>query len=149
MQRTFSSQSRQNVIRHYPNYISAMPLLNLPVMYEQPVFPAEKISLGGTVPLSTWQAKPVEPQQGVKLEGASSISSRRSRVTFIFLSANKSRDVPRRGDGWWVSGDDGGVCFRTVALSKVSGNELLVWTAGKNRVKRSPAQRSCGLTVLA
>ncbi|BDZ04679.1 hypothetical protein MUTS16_57520 [Escherichia coli] len=37
----------------------------------------------------------------------------------------------------------------TVALSKVSGNELLVWTAGKNRVKRSPAQRSCGLTVLA
>ncbi len=126
-----------------------MPLLNLPVITEQPVFTAEKISTCGTVPLSLWQAKPVEPQQGVKLEGASAISSRRSRATSIFLSANKSRTVSRRSDGGWVSGDDGGVCSDTVALSKVSGNELLVWTAGKNRVKRSPAQRSCGLTVLA
>ncbi len=126
-----------------------MPLLNLPVCTEQPVFTAEKISTGGTVPFPLWQAKPVEPQQGVKLEGASAISSRRSRVTSIFLSANKSGTVPRRGDGRWISGDDGGVCSDTVALSKVSGNELLVWTAVKNRGKRSRDQRSCGLTVLA
>ncbi len=124
-----------------------MPLLNLPLCTEQPVFPAEKISLGGTVRYPLWQAKPVEPQQGVKLEGHPAISSRRSRVTFIFLSANRAGTVPRRGDGWWVSGDDGGFVSDTVALSKVSGNELLVWTRVKNRVKRSPAQRSCGLTV--
>ncbi len=149
MQRTFSSQSRQNVTQGYPNYSSVMPLLNLPVMYRTPVFTAEKISTCGTVPLSTMAAKPVEPQQGVKLEGASSNFTRRSRATSIFLSANKSRDCIRRSDGGWVSGDDGGVCFRYRALSKVSGNELLVWTAGKKQVKRSPAQRSCGLTVLA
>ena len=47
MQRTFSSQSRQNVTQALLNYISAMPLLNLPLCT------AEKISLGGTVPLST------------------------------------------------------------------------------------------------
>ncbi len=122
-----------------------MPLLTFPLCTEQPVFPAEKISLGGQFRYPLWQAKPVEPQQGVKLTAHPAISSRRSRVTFIFLSATRAGTVPRRGDGWWVSGDDVVFVSDTVALSKVSGKELLVGPRVKNRVKRSPAQRSCGL----
>ncbi len=106
-----------------------MPLLNLPLCTEQPVFPAEKYPLVEQFRYPLWQAKPFEPQQGVKLEGVS--SNFISPQPGITSSANKSRTVPRRGDGWWVSGDDGGVVSDTVALSKVSGKELLVWTAGK------------------
>ncbi len=103
-----------------------MPLLNLPLCTEQPVFTAEKISTCGTFRYPLWQAKPVEPQQGVKLEAHPAISSRRSRATSIFLSATRAGTVSRRSDGGWVSGDDGVFVSDTVALSKVSGNELLV-----------------------
>lgn len=48
MQRTFSSQSRQNVTQALPE----LQLGNaITLCTEQPVFPAEKISTGGTVPL--------------------------------------------------------------------------------------------------
>ncbi len=59
-----------------------------------------------------WQAKPVEPQQGVKMEGASSnfISPQPGNVACP--RPTRAGTVPRRGDGSWVSGDDGGVCFR-------------------------------------
>ncbi len=39
MQRTFSSQSRQNVTQALPELHLAMPLLNLPVMYRTTSFP--------------------------------------------------------------------------------------------------------------
>ncbi|STP72120.1 alpha-2-macroglobulin family protein [Escherichia coli] len=86
-----------------------------------------------------WQAKPFEPQQGVNWKAHPAISSRRSRVTFIFLSANKSRDCTssRR---WLVGIGRRRWCLfpDTVALSKVSGKELLVWTAGKKQGEAKP-----------
>lgn len=81
-----------------------------------------------------WQAKPVEPQQGVKLEGASSnfISPQPGN---IYIPLGKQEPGL-----YLVEAIVGGyrattVVFvsDTVALSKVSGNELLVWTAGKKQ----------------
>lgn len=97
-----------------------------------------------------WQAKPVEPQQGVKLEGASSnfISPQPGNIYIPLGQQEPGLYLVEAMVGGYRATT---VVFvsDTVALSKVSGNELLVWTAGKNRVKRSPAQRSCGLKVLA
>lgn len=127
-----------------------MPLLNLPLCTEQPVFPAEKISLVKQFRYPLWQAKPFEPQQGVKLEGASSnfISPQPGNIYIPLGQQEPGLYLVEAMVGGYRATT---VVFvsDTVALSKVSGKELLVWTAGKNRVKRSPAQRSCGLTVLA
>ncbi len=51
MQRTFSSQSRQNVTQALPELHLGNAIIKPPLCTEQPVFPAEKISPGGTVPL--------------------------------------------------------------------------------------------------
>ncbi len=97
-----------------------------------------------------WQAKPVEPQQGVKLEGASSnfISPQPGN---IYIPLGKQEPglylVEAMVGGYRATT----VVFvsDTVALSKVSGNELWCGPRVKKQGKRSRDQRSCGLTVLA
>lgn len=97
-----------------------------------------------------WQAKPVEPQQGVKLEGASSnfISPQPGNI-YIPLT-NKSRDCTssRR---WLVGIGRRRWCLFPIPwrLAKCQATSFWCGPRVKNRVKRSPAQRSCGLTVLA
>ncbi len=120
-------------------------------MYRTTSFsPLKKYPLVEQFRYPLWQTKPVEPQQGVKLEGASSnfISPQPGNIYIPLGQQEPGLYLVEAMVGGYRATT---VVFvsDTVALSKVSGNELLVWTRVKNRVKRSPAQRSCGLTVLA
>ncbi len=73
MQRTFSSQSRQNVTQALPELHLGNAIIK-PSRYVQnnQFSPLKKYPLVEQFRYPLWQAKPVEPQQGVKLEGASS-----------------------------------------------------------------------------
>ncbi|ENJ4167972.1 alpha-2-macroglobulin family protein [Escherichia coli] len=135
MQRTFSSQSRQNVTQALPELQLGNAIIK-PSRYVQnnQFSPLKKYPLVEQFRYPLWQAKPVEPQQGVKLEGASSnfISPQPGN---IYIPLGKQEPGL-----YLVEAIVGGyrattVVFvsDTVALSKVSGNELLVWTAGKKQ----------------
>lgn len=93
MQRTFSSQSRQNVTQALPELQLGNAIIK-PSRYVQnnQFSPLKKYPLVEQFRYPLWQAKPVEPQQGVNWKAHPAISFRRSRATSIFLSANKSRD---------------------------------------------------------
>lgn len=86
-----------------------------------------------------WQAKPVEPQQGVKLEGASSnfISPQPGNIYIPLGQQEPGLYLVEAMVGGYRATT---VVFvsDTVALSKVSGNELLVWTAGKKQGEAKP-----------
>ena len=73
MQRTFSSQSRQNVTQALPELQLGNAIIK-PSRYVQnnQFSPLKKYPLVEQFRYPLWQAKPFEPQQGVKLEGASS-----------------------------------------------------------------------------
>ncbi|VDY84334.1 large extracellular alpha-helical protein [Escherichia coli] len=114
MQRTFSSQSRQNVTQALPELQLGNAIIK-PSRYVQnsQFSPAEKISTGGTVPL------PI--MAGYIGRAAARGKTGRRIQQFHFAAAGqhlyssrqtRAGTVPRRGDGGWVSGDDGGVCFR-------------------------------------
>lgn len=135
MQRTFSSQSRQNVTQALPELQLGNAIIK-PSRYVQnnQFSPLKKYPLVEQFRYPLWQAKPVEPQQGVKLEGASSnfISPQPGN---IYIPLGKQEPglylVEAMVGGYRATT----VVFvsDTVALSKVSGNELLVWTAGKKQ----------------
>ena len=113
MQRTFSSQSRQNVTQALPELQLGNAIIK-PSRYVQnsQFSPLKKYPLVEQFRYPLWQATRVEPQQGVKLEGASSnfISPQPGNI-YIPLG-NKSRDCTSSRRWWVVLGDDGGVCFR-------------------------------------
>lgn len=133
MQRTFSSQSRQNVTQALPELQLGNAIIKPSRCVQNNQFsPLKKYPLVKQFRYPLWQAKPFEPQQGVKLEGASS--------TFISPQpGNIYIPLGQQEPGLYlVEAMVGGyrattVVFvsDTVALSKVSGKELLVWTAGK------------------
>ncbi|HAN6034224.1 TPA: alpha-2-macroglobulin family protein, partial [Escherichia coli] len=140
MQRTFSSQSRQNVTQALPELHLGNAIIK-PSRYVQnnQFSPLKKYPLVEQFRYPLWQAKPVEPQQGVKLEGASSnfISPQPGN---IYIPLGKQEPglylVEAMVGGYRATT----VVFvsDTVALSKVSGNELLVWTAGKKQGEAKP-----------
>ncbi len=140
MQRTFSSQSRQNVTQALPELQLGNAIVK-PSRYVQnsQFSPLKKYPLVEQFRYPLWQAKPVEPQQGVKLEGASSnfISPQPGN---IYIPLGKQEPglylVEAMVGGYRATT----VVFvsDTVALSKVSGNELLVWTAGKKQGEAKP-----------
>ncbi|EFO0116501.1 hypothetical protein D0786_08795 [Escherichia coli] len=140
MQRTFSSQSRQNVTQALPELQLGNAIIK-PSRYVQnnQFSPLKKYPLVEQFRYPLWQAKPVEPQQGVKLEGASSnfISPQPGN---IYIPLGKQEPglylVEAMVGGYRATT----VVFvsDTVALSKVSGNELLVWTAGKKQGEAKP-----------
>ncbi len=86
-----------------------------------------------------WQAKPVEPQQGVKLDGASSnfISPQPGNIYIPLGQQEPGLYLVEAMVGGYRATT---VVFvsDTVALSKVSGKELLVWTAGKKQGEAKP-----------
>lgn len=158
MQRTFSSQSRQNVTQALPELQLGNAIIK-PSRYVQnnQFSPLKKYPLVEQFRYPLWQAKPVEPQQGVKLEGASSnfISPQPGN---IYIPLGKQEPglylVEAMVGGYRATT----VVFvsDTVALSKVSGNELLVWTAGKKQGEAKPGSEilwtdglgvmTCGVT---
>ena len=140
MQRIFSSQSRQNVTQALPELQLGNAIVK-PSRYVQnsQFSPLKKYPLVEQFRYPLWQATSVEPQQGVKLEGASSnfISPQPGN---IYIPLGKQEPglylVEAMVGGYRATT----VVFvsDTVALSKVSGNELLVWTAGKKQGEAKP-----------
>ena len=140
MQRSFSSQSRQNVTQALPELQLGNAIIK-PSRYVQnnPFSPLKKYPLVEQFRYPLWQAKPVEPQQGVKLDGASSnfISPQPGNV---YIPLGKQEPGLYLVEAMVGSYRATTVVFvsDTVALSKVSGNELLVWTAGKKQGEAKP-----------
>lgn len=140
MQRTFSSQSRQNVTQALPELHLGNAIIK-PSRYVQnnQFSPLKKYPLVEQFRYPLWQAKPVEPQQGVKLEGASSnfISPQPGNIYIPLGQQEPGLYLVEAMVGGYRATT---VVFvsDTVALSKVSGNELLVWTAGKKQGEAKP-----------
>lgn len=140
MQRTFSSQSRQNVTQALPELHLGNAIIK-PSRYVQnnQFSPLKKYPLVEQFRYPLWQAKPVEPQQGVKLEGASSnfISPQPGNIYIPLGQQEPGLYLIEAMVGGYRATT---VVFvsDTVALSKVSGNELLVWTAGKKQGEAKP-----------
>lgn len=153
MQRAFSYQSRQNVTKALPELQIGNAIIK-PSLYVQnnQFSPLKKYPLVEQFRYPLWQAKPVAPQQGVQLEGASS--------NFIALKpGNIYIPLGKQEPGLYLVEAMVGnyrattVVFvsNTVALSKVSGKELLVWTAGKAQGEAKPGSEilwTDGLGVL-
>ncbi|MBN6321006.1 DUF2300 domain-containing protein [Escherichia coli] len=140
MQRTFSSQSRQNVTQALPELQLGNAIIK-PSRYVQnnQFSPLKKYPLVEQFRYPLWQTKPVEPQQGVKLEGASSnfISPQPGNIYIPLGQQEPGLYLVEAMVGGYRATT---VVFvsDTVALSKVSGNELLVWTAGKKQGEAKP-----------
>lgn len=140
MQRSFSYQSRQNVTQALPELQIGNAIIK-PSRYVQnsQFSPLKKYPLVEQFRYPLWQAKPVAPQQGVKLEGASSnfISPQPGN---IYIPLGKQEPGLYLVEAMIGSYRATTVVFvsNTVALSKVSGNELLVWTAGKTQGEAKP-----------
>lgn len=140
MQRTFSSQSRQNVTQALPELQLGNAIIK-PSRYVQnnQFSPLKKYPLVEQFRYPLWQAKPVEPQQGVKLEGASSnfISPQPGNIYIPLGQQEPGLYLVEAMVGGYRATT---VVFvsDTVALSKVSGKELLVWTAGKKQGEAKP-----------
>ena len=111
MQRIFSSQSRQNVTQALPELQLGNAIVK-PSRYVQnsQFSPLKKYPLVEQFRYPLWQATAAaRGKTGRRIQqfhfaaaGQHLYSSRQTRAG----------TVPRRGDGGWVSGDDGGVCFR-------------------------------------
>ncbi|MBU0246682.1 alpha-2-macroglobulin family protein, partial [Escherichia coli] len=127
MQRTFSSQSRQNVTQALPELQLGNAIIK-PSRYVQnnQFSPLKKYPLVEQFRYPLWQTKPVEPQQGVKLEGASSnfISPQPGNIYIPLGQQEPGLYLVEAMVGGYRATT---VVFvsDTVALSKVSGNELL------------------------
>lgn len=140
MQRTFSSQSRQNVTQALPELQLGNAIIK-PSRYVQnnQFSPLKKYPLVKQFRYPLWQAKPFEPQQGVKLEGASSnfISPQPGNIYILLGQQEPGLYLVEAMVGGYRATT---VVFvsDTVALSKVSGKELLVWTAGKKQGEAKP-----------
>ncbi|OWD81153.1 MG2 domain-containing protein [Escherichia coli] len=140
MQRTFSSQSRQNVTQALPELQLGNAIIK-PSRYVQnnQFSPLKKYPLVKQFRYPLWQAKPFEPQQGVKLEGASSnfISPQPGNIYIPLGQQEPGLYLVEAMVGGYRATT---VVFvsDTVALSKVSGKELLVWTAGKKQGEAKP-----------
>ncbi|RLY14869.1 MG2 domain-containing protein [Escherichia coli] len=140
MQRTFSSQSRQNVTQALPELQLGNAIIK-PSRYVQnnQFSPLKKYPLVEQFRYPLWQAKPFEPQQGVKLEGASSnfISPQPGNIYIPLGQQEPGLYLVEAMVGGYRATT---VVFvsDTVALSKVSGKELLVWTAGKKQGEAKP-----------
>lgn len=142
-QRVFSYEARSDVVSQAPELKQAPPysyktrFANSPQFKRMPQFEfIERFRY----PLS--EAKPVEPPKGVKLEGSSS--------NFI---------APREGDAmiplgklkpglYLVEAYVGGYRATTlvfvadnVSITKISGDQILVWTANKKTGEPSPGAR--------
>ncbi len=151
MQRTFSSQSRQNVTQALPELQLGNAIVK-PSRYVQnsQFSPLKKYPLVEQFRYPLWQAKPVEPQQGVKLEGASNnfISPQPGN---IYIPLGKQEPGL-----YLVEAMIGGIgrrrwCLFPIPwrLAKCQVTSFWCGPQVKYRVKRSRDQRSCGLTVLA
>ncbi|WES70681.1 alpha-2-macroglobulin [Superficieibacter sp. HKU1] len=154
MQRSFSAQSRQKVTQALPE-LQIGNALTMPSQYVQvnPFSPLKKYPLVEQFRYPLWDAAPIQPQDGVRLEGSSSnvIEAQPGNVYVPLGKLEPGLYLVEATIGKYRATT---VVFvsSTVALSKVSGNELLVWTAGKTNGEAKPGTDilwTDGLGVLA
>lgn len=134
MQRAFSSESRRQVTQEAPELKMAPALAAPPHFEPQPQFdPIPGLPLAAQFRYPLWDAKPIQPPEGVKLLGSSS--------DFIKINpGNVYIPLGRLEPGLYVAEALIGK-FRattlvfvsdTVAITKIAGGEILVWTARKH-----------------
>ena len=154
MQRSFSAQSRQKVTQALPE-LQIGNALTTPSQYVQvnQFSPLKKYPLVEQFRYPLWDAIPIQPQDGVRLEGSSSnfISAQPGNVYIPLGKLEPGLYLVEAMIGKYRATT---VVFvsNTVALSKVSGNELLAWTAGKTNGEAKPGTDilwTDGLGVLA
>ncbi len=154
MQRAFSDDSRINVTQSLPE-LQIGNILSAPSQYQpQPRFaPLKKYPLAAQFRYPLWDAQPIQPPEGVNLEGSSSrfISSQPGNIYIPLGKLTPGLYLVEALVGNYRATT---VVFvsDTVALSKVSGNELLVWTAGKARGEARPGAKilwSDGLGIMS
>lgn len=134
MQRTFSSDTRQEVTTALPELKMGNALNEPPKFTVQPQFaPLRNLPLISQFRYPLWDAQPIQPPEHVTMQGSSS-------GFFEPLPGNVYVPLGKLKPGLYLVEALIGqyrattVVFvsNTVAMSKVSGNELLVWTVGRN-----------------
>ncbi|MBC9252171.1 hypothetical protein A9179_18010 [Pseudomonas alcaligenes] len=133
MQRAFSYESRKQVTEEAPE-LKMGDAIKAPTPFEaQPQYaPMKGLPLVSQFRYPLWDAKPIQPPKGVELAGSSS----------SFVSVNPGNvyiPLGKLKPGLYLVEALVGkfrattVVFvsNTVAVSKIAGNELLVWTANK------------------
>lgn len=135
MQRAFSYESRKHVTEEAPE-LKMGDAIRAPTPFEaQPQFaPIKGLPLIAQFRYPLWDAKPIQPPEGVELAGSSS----------SFISVNPGNvyiPLGKLKPGLYLVEALVGkyrattVVFvsNTVAVSKIAGNQLLVWTAHKQQ----------------
>ncbi len=133
MQKAFSVEARQQVVAEVPA-LKTGPAIAQPTEFAQPpqFSPLPGLPLVDQFRYPLWDAKPIAPPEGVQLDGSSSeFTSPQDGNVYVPLG--------KLAPGLYVVEALIGrfrattVVFvaNTVAISKIAGNELLVWTARK------------------
>lgn len=135
MQRAFSYESRKQVTEEAPELKMGSAIAEPTEFTPQVQFaPMKGLPLVAEFRYPLWEAKPIEPPQGVDLSGSSS--------NFISVaSGNVYIPLGKLEPGLYLAEAIIGkyrattVVFvsNTVAVSKIAGGELLVWTADKHQ----------------
>lgn len=133
MQRTFSFDSRSTVTESLPELKAGNAITNPTPYVQQPQFaPLKKYPLVDQFRYPLWEAKPIQPPADVKLEGSSSQFTE-DQPGNVYIPLGKLKPGLYLVEALVGNYRATTMVFvsDTVALSKVSSNELLVWTAGK------------------
>ncbi|WP_206194012.1 MG2 domain-containing protein [Serratia microhaemolytica] len=134
MQRAFSSNARQRVVAALPE-LSTSPTIFQPSSFTvQPQFaPLKNLPLIQQFRYPLWQAKPIQPPEATHLPGSSNhfFQPRKGNVYIPLGQLQPGLYLVEALIGSYRATT---VVFvsNTVALSKVSADELLVWTADRH-----------------
>ncbi len=134
MQRTFSFDTRQEVTSVLPE-LKIGEVLAAPTQFVvQPQFaPLKNLPLISQFRYPLWDAKPIQPPEQVKMEGSSS-GFIEPLPGNVYIPLGKLKPGLYLVEALIGSYRATTVVFvtNTVALSKISGNELLIWTANRH-----------------
>ena len=134
MQRAFSFETRQTVTEAAPT-LKMGEALNTPARFDpQPQFaPIPGLPLVNEFRYPLWDAKPIQPPEGVQLDGSSSEFTTPAEGN-VYIPLGKLEPGLYLVEALVGQYRATTVVFvsNTVAITKIAGNELLVWTARKH-----------------
>ncbi len=134
MQRAFSAKARTTVLEHAPE-LGMGEAINAPTRFDaQPQFaPIKNLPLVAQFRYPLWDSKPIQPPEGVQLDGSSSefISVAEGNVYIPLGKLEPGMYLVEALIGKYRATT---VVFvsNTVAITKIAGDELLVWTVRKH-----------------
>lgn len=134
MQRAFSYESRQQVTAAAPE-LKMGAAIAAPTRFEAPpqFAPLKGLPLIAQFRYPLWEARPIEPPKGVELAGSSS-QFMRVNPGNVYIPLGKLKPGLYLAEALVGQYRATTVVFvaNTVAVSKIAGDELLVWTARKH-----------------